>query len=163
MYWVWKSCEPRCRAVGSLHASQYLYHHNRTSLLYPFEVRPRIREIFTWSHIIGLAWKLYLSFICLIDVSDYKVCTCYISRYKTITDFYLSLARDGSWSLTEHVRQLKTDLKTWKLVYWRLWGQVRISARIFAGINVNFERDVTVFLSLKTCFLIRLKIFSYAH
>ncbi|XP_071546954.1 uncharacterized protein [Panulirus ornatus] len=35
-----------------------------------------------------------------------------------------SHTRDGSWSLTEHVRQLKTDLKTWRLVYWRLWGQV---------------------------------------
>ncbi|XP_068203961.1 SANT and BTB domain regulator of class switch recombination isoform X2 [Palaemon carinicauda] len=33
-------------------------------------------------------------------------------------------SRDGTWSLTEHVRQLKTDLKTWRLVYWRLWGQV---------------------------------------
>lgn len=33
-------------------------------------------------------------------------------------------SRDGNWSLTEHVRQLKADLKTWRLVYWRLWGQV---------------------------------------
>ncbi|KAF2368289.1 Protein of unknown function DUF3342 [Trinorchestia longiramus] len=32
--------------------------------------------------------------------------------------------RDLSWSLTEHVKELKSSLKTWRLVYWRLWGQV---------------------------------------
>ncbi|XP_063878108.1 SANT and BTB domain regulator of class switch recombination-like [Scylla paramamosain] len=37
---------------------------------------------------------------------------------------YYSHTRDGNWSLTDHVKQLKLDLKTWRLVYWRLWGQV---------------------------------------
>ncbi|XP_076056153.1 SANT and BTB domain regulator of class switch recombination [Oratosquilla oratoria] len=37
---------------------------------------------------------------------------------------YYTHSRDPSWCLTEHVRILKLELKTWRLVYWRLWGQV---------------------------------------
>ncbi|XP_066978536.1 SANT and BTB domain regulator of class switch recombination isoform X2 [Macrobrachium rosenbergii] len=42
----------------------------------------------------------------------------------TTGQVFYTHSRDSTWSLTEHVRQLKTDLKTWRLVYWRLWGQV---------------------------------------
>ncbi|XP_042881953.1 uncharacterized protein KIAA1841 homolog [Penaeus japonicus] len=63
----------------------------------------------------------------------------------TTGQVYYTHSRDGSWSLTEHVRQLKTDLKTWKLVYWRLWGQVHFlpcstCGAVFPGSEMKFCR-----------------------
>ncbi|XP_049842764.1 SANT and BTB domain regulator of class switch recombination [Schistocerca gregaria] len=31
--------------------------------------------------------------------------------------------RDTSWSLSEHVKQLRRELHSWRAVYWRLWGE----------------------------------------
>ncbi|XP_047740867.1 SANT and BTB domain regulator of class switch recombination-like [Hyalella azteca] len=51
-------------------------------------------------------------------------CTCYNTHVTTTGAVYYLHSRDPTWSLTEHVKELKSSLKTWRLVYWRLWGQV---------------------------------------
>ncbi|XP_069984138.1 SANT and BTB domain regulator of class switch recombination isoform X1 [Penaeus vannamei] len=63
----------------------------------------------------------------------------------TTGQVYYTHSRDATWSLTEHVRQLKTDLKTWRLVYWRLWGQVHFlpcstCGAVFPGSEMKFCR-----------------------
>ncbi|KAK4296719.1 hypothetical protein Pmani_030797 [Petrolisthes manimaculis] len=62
----------------------------------------------------------------LVSRSVERLITC-VPANTTITTtgyVYYTHTRDGNWSLTDHVKQLKVDLKTWRLVYWRLWGQV---------------------------------------
>lgn len=34
-----------------------------------------------------------------------------------------SPSRDPEWNLTEYVKFLRTELKCWRHVYWRLWGE----------------------------------------
>ncbi|XP_063604759.1 SANT and BTB domain regulator of class switch recombination-like [Penaeus indicus] len=63
----------------------------------------------------------------------------------TTGQVYYTHSRDATWSLTEHVRQLKTDLKTWRLAYWRLWGQVHFlpcstCGAVFPGSEMKFCR-----------------------
>jgi len=36
---------------------------------------------------------------------------------------YFVRIRDVTWNLTEYVKGLKNDLKTWRRVFWRLWSQ----------------------------------------
>ncbi|KAK7066584.1 hypothetical protein SK128_015801 [Halocaridina rubra] len=57
-------------------------------------------------------------------VERFITCVATCTIVTTVGQVFYTHARDSTWSLTEHVRQLKTDLKTWRLVYWRLWGQV---------------------------------------
>ncbi|KAK3865043.1 hypothetical protein Pcinc_029301, partial [Petrolisthes cinctipes] len=62
----------------------------------------------------------------LVNRSVERLITC-VPANTTITTtgyVYYTHTRDGNWSLTDHVKQLKVELKTWRLVYWRLWGQV---------------------------------------
>lgn len=34
--------------------------------------------------------------------------------------------RDPNWNLTDYVKALKSDLKLWKRVYWRLWSDCHL-------------------------------------
>lgn len=36
--------------------------------------------------------------------------------------FVIFILRDLNWSLNDYVRSLKQELRTWRAVYWRLWG-----------------------------------------
>lgn len=44
-----------------------------------------------------------------------KIC----SSFLTFFFFYL---REPSWNLSEYIKTLRTELKSWRRVYWRLWG-----------------------------------------
>ncbi|KAL1454323.1 hypothetical protein WDU94_010595 [Cyamophila willieti] len=38
----------------------------------------------------------------------------------------LNFHRDATWSLTEHIRSLRSQLKDWGRVYWKLWSQCHL-------------------------------------
>lgn len=76
-------------------------------------------------------------------------CMSRMLSYKDINvNSYLPTKRDAIWSLTEHVRQLKTDLKTWRLVYWRLWGQVCMPMDIYMCVCVRIYVFIYVMMNM---------------
>ena len=70
------------------------------------------RQLFCWNNsstIHGFLWRcLKTSF--------------QLHRMNIWSQFLVS--RNESWSLSGHLENLKMTLKTWRKVFWRLWGQV---------------------------------------
>ncbi|XP_012270182.1 uncharacterized protein KIAA1841 [Orussus abietinus] len=56
------------------------------------------------------------------SVSDFVPCIASATRIDNGGNLHSTHTRDLTWTLNEYVVALRTELRSWRKVYWRLWG-----------------------------------------